>query len=82
MMNGLRAQEPTPSPATCEDRPPCFQVCLRRGGHRWSFAWDPGDEANLIDAITLLAADERVEFDWFDAALICRRIACDRKPLT
>jgi hypothetical protein len=74
-MNGLGAHEPTPTHA---QRPPCFQVCLRRGGHRWTFSWDPGDESALIDAISDLAANEHVAFDWFDAAVICRQIASDR----
>jgi len=50
-------------------------VTLVKGGHRWTFACDAGDEAELLRRVTELARGEDVPFDWFDAALVTHQLS-------
>jgi hypothetical protein len=61
-------------PSHAADAPPC-RLSLIKGEHRWLFRWQPGSEAQLIEAIAELARDSAVPFDWFDAAILCKHIA-------
>lgn len=51
------------------------RLSLIKGEHRWRFRWEPGSEAAVISAVADLARNPRVNFDWFDAAVVCRHIA-------
>ena len=50
--------------------PISHRISLFKGRSRWVFEWTVGDEDNLIDAVSELAADERVPLDWFDVAMV------------
>lgn len=50
-------------------------VTLVKGGHRWTFACDAGDEPELLRRVTELARGEDVPFDWFDAALVTHQLS-------
>jgi len=49
---------------------PCRQLSLLKGGHRYVFRYQPGQEADVISAFAQLAEDQDSEFDWFDAAVL------------
>jgi hypothetical protein len=73
---------PAHTPAPTADAEPQAHVNLERcrlslikGEHRWRFRWEPGCEAALISAVADLARNPRMNFDWFDAAVVCRHIA-------
>ena len=51
------------------------RLSLIKGEHRWRFRWEPGCEAAIISAVADLARNPRMNFDWFDAAVVCRHIA-------
>lgn len=51
------------------------RLSLIKGDHRWRFRWEPGSEAGLISAVADLARNPRMNFDWFDAAVVCRHVA-------
>lgn len=56
--------------------PSCGEpVTLVKGGHRWTFCCDPGDEPELLRRVTELARGEDVPFDWFDAALVTHQLS-------
>jgi hypothetical protein len=46
------------------------QLCLVKGDERFVFRYQPGQEAEVIDAFAELAADNQRKFDWFDAAVL------------
>ena len=50
--------------------PTSHRISLYKGRSRWVFQWSPGDEDALIQAVSDLAADERVPLDWFDMAMV------------
>lgn len=50
-------------------------VTLVKGGHKWTFRCDPGDEPELLRRVTELARSEDVPFDWFDAALVTHQLS-------
>jgi hypothetical protein len=56
------------------------RLSLIKGEHRWRFRWEPGSEATIISAVADLARDPRMNFDWFDAAVVCRHIAQGLPP--
>ena len=47
-----------------------FRISLYKGRSRWIFQWSAGDEDALVEAVSELAADERVPLDWFDVAMV------------
>lgn len=51
------------------------RLSLIKGEHRWRFRWEPGSEAAVISAVADLARNPHMNFDWFDAAVVCRHIA-------
>ena len=51
------------------------RLSLIKGEHRWRFRWEPGCEAAVISAVADLARNPHMNFDWFDAAVVCRHIA-------
>jgi hypothetical protein len=58
------------------------RLSLIKGEHRWRFRWEPGSEATIISAVADLARDPNMNFDWFDAAVVCRHIAQGLPPRT
>ncbi len=46
------------------------QLSLVKGGERFVFRYQSGQEAEIIEAFAELAADEKSRFDWFDAAVL------------
>lgn len=50
-------------------------VTLVKGGHKWTFCCEPGDEPELLRRVTELARSEDVPFDWFDAALVTHQLS-------
>ncbi|MDG2094359.1 MAG: hypothetical protein P8J89_03715 [Phycisphaerales bacterium] len=55
-------------PPTGDPNP--YRISLFKGQSRWNFQWTAGDEDALIEAVSELAADERVQLDWFDVAMV------------
>jgi hypothetical protein len=51
------------------------RLSLIKGPQRWSFQWACGDESALINAIAAFARDPQIDFDWYDAAIVCKHIA-------
>lgn len=70
---------PVPAPAAGATRAQVnldrCRLSLIKGEHRWRFRWQPGSEAAVISAVADLARNPRMNFDWFDAAVVCRHIA-------
>lgn len=60
--------------AVC-DGPSREPVTLVKGSHRWTFACDPGSEADLLRRVSELAGSPEVGFDWFDAALVSHQLS-------
>ncbi|UCG15595.1 MAG: hypothetical protein JSV19_09900 [Phycisphaerales bacterium] len=46
------------------------QLSLIKGSERFVFRYQPGREADVIDAFSDLAADTSSSFEWFDAAVL------------
>ena len=46
------------------------QLSLVKGEERFIFRYQPGHEAEVIDAFASLAGDRESSFDWFDAAVL------------
>ncbi|MBN1125836.1 MAG: hypothetical protein JXA82_12575 [Sedimentisphaerales bacterium] len=46
------------------------QLVLNKGGEKYIFRYECGDEAELLDCLVRQATDERTSFDWFDAAVL------------
>ena len=51
------------------------RVVLMKGEHCWKIRWDSGEEDLLVAVVSDLAADEQIEFDWFDAAMVRHQVA-------
>ncbi|MCK4752461.1 MAG: hypothetical protein KAS75_03370 [Planctomycetes bacterium] len=46
------------------------QLILNKGTEKFIFRYDRGSEDKLLDALIEQAKDKRVDFDWFDAAVL------------
>lgn len=46
------------------------QLSLSKGGERFVFRYQAGQEAEVIDAFSRLANSTQSAFDWFDAAVL------------
>ncbi len=46
------------------------QLSLVKGEERFVFRYRSGQEAQVVDAFSELAADRESRFDWFDAAVL------------
>ncbi len=51
------------------------RLVLMKGEHCWQIRWDSGEEDLLVAVVSDLAADEQIEFDWFDAAMVRHQVA-------
>ena len=56
------------------------RLVLMKGEHSWQIRWNDGDEDALVSTVSDLAADDRIEFDWFDAAMVRHQIASVMPP--
>jgi len=45
-------------------------LVLEKGAEVYIFAYKPGQEANVLQALIAQARDARTTFDWFDVALL------------
>ena len=46
------------------------QLVLNKGGEKFIFRYDIGNEGQLLDAFVASAANPQTNFDWFDAAVL------------
>lgn len=46
------------------------QIILNKGAEKFIFRYENGMEDKLLDALIDQAKDERLDFDWFDAAVL------------
>ena len=46
------------------------QLALVKDEHRFVFRYVPGREADVITAFAEMASEPKVDFDWFDAAVL------------
>jgi len=46
------------------------QLVLNKGAEKFIFRYDKGRENELLDALIEQAKDKRIDFDWFDAAVL------------
>ena len=46
------------------------QLVLNKGSEKYIFRYDDGMEDKLLDAMIEQAKDRRMDFDWFDAAVL------------
>lgn len=49
-------------------------LALIKGGERYIFVYDDDNRARMIDALRDQAADPRLSFSWFDAAVLSEKI--------
>lgn len=46
------------------------QLVLNKGSEKYIFRYEKGCEGQLLDALVASAMDNKVDFDWFDAAVL------------
>lgn len=46
------------------------QLILNKGSEKYIFRYEKGSEGQLLDTLVDQAADNRTDFDWFDAAVL------------
>ena len=46
------------------------QIILNKGAEKFIFRYENGQEDKLLDALIDQAKDKRLDFDWFDAAVL------------
>ena len=46
------------------------QLVLNKGQEKFIYRYDDGKEDELLDALIDQARDKRIDFDWFDAAVL------------
>lgn len=46
------------------------QLVLNKGSEKYIFRYEKGGEGQLLDALVASAMDEKIGFDWFDAAVL------------
>mgnify|MGYP001564501134 CR=1 FL=1 len=47
------------------------QLTLRKGEETYLFRYRPGEESGVVDDMARWAANPELNFDWFDAAVLC-----------
>ena len=50
----------------CEQK----QLILNKGHEKFIFRYDSGSEDQLLDALMDQASNQKIDFDWFDAAVL------------
>ena len=51
------------------------QLILNKGAEKFIFRYETGSEDKLLDALIEQAKDKRVDFDWFDAAVLSFKLS-------
>jgi hypothetical protein len=51
------------------------RVVLVKGEQQWRFEWESGQEVTTVKAITEIAKSPDMDFDWFDAAMVCHEMS-------
>lgn len=51
------------------------QLVLNKGRQKFIFRYQAGRENELLDALIEQAGDKRMDFDWFDAAVLSFKLA-------
>ncbi len=46
------------------------QLILNKGSQKFIYRYDSGDEDQLLNVLIEQARDDRIDFDWFDAAVL------------
>ena len=46
------------------------QLVLNKGSEKYIFRYKKGCEGHLLDTLVEQASDSRIDFDWFDAAVL------------
>lgn len=46
------------------------QLVLNKGSEKYIFRYEKGAEGQLLDALVAAAMDPKLDFDWFDAAVL------------
>ena len=46
------------------------QLVLNKGGEKFVFRYESGCEDELLEVMIEQAKDKRIDFDWFDAAVL------------
>lgn len=46
------------------------ELILNKGGEKFIFRYENGQENELLDVLIVQAKDNRTNFDWFDAAVL------------
>jgi len=46
------------------------QLVLNKGSEKFIFRYESGREDELLDVLIEQAKDKRIDFDWFDAAVL------------
>jgi hypothetical protein len=59
---------------TTSQQPSSEPVTLIKGGHRWVFSCESGQEPALLSRLAELARCNDIPFDWFDAALVSHQL--------
>jgi len=49
-------------------------LSLVKGGHYYSFKYEVGQEAKVLDALVDMVQKSRNQFDWFDAAILSHQL--------
>jgi hypothetical protein len=49
-------------------------LSLVKGGHYYSFKYEVGQEAKVLDALVDMVHKSRNQFDWFDAAILSHQL--------
>lgn len=50
------------------------EISLIKPPHHYVIRYDEGDEAVAIDALVQMVHDPRLNFDWFDAAVMSHQL--------
>jgi hypothetical protein len=56
------------------DAPMRAPITLAKGGHRWVFRCEVGQERVLVSALAELAERSDCPLDWFDASLVAHEL--------
>ncbi len=49
-------------------------LSLIKSGQHFCFRYEPGDEAQVLDALVEMVNRRELSFDWFDAAVISHQL--------
>jgi len=58
-----------------DKKKPPHRVVLVKGEDQWRFEWESGQELKTVEAITEIAKSPEIDFDWFDAAMVCHEMS-------